>query len=343
MAVTTPVRGGWSGAARYAGRLVAVVGRLRELSTLLVLALLFVLITTRTPYFLTSSNVEQILLSVSIIAICAIGQTLVVLTRNVDLSIEATVGLVAFLVGTLLHEQGLSIPVAVAIGCGIGLALGVVNGVLVAVARVPSIVATLGTLSIFRGLDFVIAGGKQVSAGDVPASFLSLAVSPVLGVPLMVLVAVVIALLVASLLRWSRPGRWVYAVGGNPDAATYVGIPSQRVVFGVFTLSGLLAGVAGVLWASRFGTINAHAAEGLTLAVVAAVVVGGVNIFGGSGTVLGAILGALLLGTIDNSLTLLHLSQFWLRAIDGAVILAAVSADALITRRLQRALALGRH
>ena len=140
-------------------------------------------------------------------------------------------------------------------------------------------------------------------------------------------------------LQQTRFGRQVYAVGSNPEAAAILGIRARLVTFVVFALCGMLAGLAGVLWGARFGTINATAANGIVLQVVAAVVVGGVNIFGGSGTVYGAALGALFLGLIANALTLLHLSQFWLQAIYGGVILAAVAADAVIVRRLQRATA----
>jgi rhamnose transport system permease protein len=158
-------------------------------------------------------------------------------------------------------------------------------------------------------------------------------------VPLYVVIAAVIVAVASFILQQTRFGRQVYAVGSNPEAAAILGIRSRLIEFMVFALCGLLAGVAGVLWGARFGTINATAASGVVLQVVAAVVVGGVNIFGGSGTVYGAALGALFLGLIANALTLLHLSQFWLQAIYGAVILAAVAADAVIVRRLQRAAA----
>jgi rhamnose transport system permease protein len=328
-----------AGAATTPGdRAVLFLGRFRELGTAAIIAALVLSVMTRTSYFLTKDNVEQILLAVSIIAVVAVGETLVILTRNVDLSVEAMVGLVAFAVGDLMKSHGYSVPEAVVAGCLIGAALGAFNGLLIVVGRVPSIVATLGTLSIFRGLDFYTAGGKEVSAGDVPASFENLAVGHILGIPAMVLWAVIIAVIAGYVLHSTRTGRRIYAVGGNPDAAALVGIPSGRIVFGVFTVCGLLCGIVGVLWASRFGTVNAHAAEGLSLEVIAAVVVGGVAIFGGAGTVLGAMLGALLLGTIENALILLHVSPFWLKAIDGAIILAAVAIDALVTRRAQRAL-----
>jgi rhamnose transport system permease protein len=203
-------------------------------------------------------------------------------------------------------------------------------------------VATLGSMSVYRGLTFLVAGGRQVSLSDLPPEYITLARANAFGVPLFVILAVVIIAIAGVVLQQTRLGRQVYAVGSNPEAAAILGIRSRLVVFTAFAVCGLLAGLAGVLWGARFGTINATAANGVVLQVVAAVVVGGVNIFGGSGTVYGAGLGALFLGLIANALTLLRLSQFWLQAIYGAVILLAVAADAVIVRRLQRARVHGR-
>lgn len=330
-------------APQLAGRLglertLALVARLRELGILVALAAIVIVVGIQAPRFLSVSNFEQILLSVSLIAIVAVGQTSVVLTRNVDLSVGSVVGLVAFVTAHLLKEHALGVPGAILAGCALGLGLGALNGLIITVGRVPAIVATLGTLYAYRGLDFLIAGGKQVSAIDLPNSYLRIASSSVIGVPTLIVFAAVAAAIAAYLLRYSGTGRELYAIGSNPTAAELVGIPAQRLVFGAFVVSGLLAGVAGVLWGSRFGTINAFAAGGLELQVIAAVVVGGVNIFGGSGTVLGAVLGAALLGTIENALRILHLSQFWLQAIDGAVILLAVGTDAAIRGYFQRIL-----
>lgn len=319
-------------------RTLALVARLRELGILVALAAIVIVVGIQAPRFLSVSNFEQILLSVSLIAIVAVGQTSVVLTRNVDLSVGSVVGLVAFVTADLLKEHALGVPGAILAGCSLGLGLGALNGLIITVGRVPAIVATLGTLYAYRGLDFLIAGGKQVSAIDLPNSYLRIASSSVIGVPTLIVFAAVAAAIAAYLLRYSGTGRELYAIGSNPTAAELVGIPAQRLVFGAFLVSGLLAGVAGVLWGSRFGTINAFAAGGLELQVIAAVVVGGVNIFGGSGTVLGAVLGAALLGTIENALRILHLSQFWLQAIDGAVILLAVGTDAAIRGYFQRIL-----
>jgi rhamnose transport system permease protein len=314
------------------------VARLREVGILLVLLATVVVVGIQAPLFFSVSNFEQILLNVSLIAIVVVGQTTVVLTRNVDLSVGSVVGLVAFATGDLLKEHSLGVAGAIAVGCVLGIGLGALNGLIITAGRVPAIVATLGTLYVYRGIDFLIAGGKQVSAIDLPRSYLGIASSSVAGIPTLILAAAVIALVAAYLLRNSGIGRQLYAIGSNPAAAEVVGIPSQRLIFGAFVVCGLLAGVAGVLWGSRFGSVNALAASGLELQVIAAVVVGGVNIFGGSGTVIGAVLGAVLLATIQNALLILHLSEFWLLAIDGAVILLAVTTDAAIRGYFQRIL-----
>jgi rhamnose transport system permease protein len=320
-------------------RLVRYVSRVRELGLLIVLLLVVVVVSVQEPRFLTVSNIEQILLSVAILAIVAVGETLVILTRNIDLSVGSMVGFAAFVTADLFKQQpGTNLVLAILLGCALGLVLGAVNGLAVTVGRVPAIIMTLGTLYVYRGLDFVVAGGTQVSASDVPDSYLSLATTQILGIPALILFAAAIALIFAYLLRSTRSGRQLYAIGSNPEAARLAGIRSNLLVFGAFALSGLLCGLAGVLWGARFATVDATAATGLELQVIAAVVVGGVSTLGGSGTILGAILGAIVLGTVDNSLNLLKLSQFWLQAIDGAAIVIAVTLDAFITRWLQRAL-----
>jgi rhamnose transport system permease protein len=222
-------------------------------------------------------------------------------------------------------------------GLGLGLVLGMINGVVVTLFKVPAIVATLGTLSIFRGVDYLIAGSHQVPLAGLPPGFTNAARDSIFGIPMFVLVAVVVVVIGSVILRSTRFGRQLYAVGSNPEAAAILGIPSRLVVFTAFSMCGLLAGAAGVLWVMEFGTINGTSATGVVLAVVAAVVVGGVNIFGGSGTLVGAALGALFLGFIANALILVGLSQFWLQAIYGVVILVAVTADAIILRRIKRA------
>lgn len=317
-------------------RLLRFVARQRELSLVMVMVALGAFVTFQAPQFLSAGNLTQVTVVAAIVAIAAVGQALVVLTRNVDLSVEAMMGLVAFSVAELLAQRLLEAPLAIAVGIGLGLVLGIVNGVLVAVLRVPAIVATLGTLSVYRGLVYLLAGGKQVTLTDLPPGYTDMARATIQGVPVFVVIAAAIVVVVAVLLRQTQAGRQVYAVGSNPEAAAVLGIRAGLITFAVFAACGLLAGVAGVLWGMEFGTVNAGAATGATLQVVAAVVVGGVNIFGGSGTVVGAGLGALFLAVIANSLSLLRLSQFWIQAVYGLVILLAVTLDAALVRRFLR-------
>ena len=324
---------------RSRGQWLAVVARQRELSLVAIMIVLGGLVTLTAPQFLTVSNLSQVAVLAALIAVAAVGEALVVITRNVDLSVEATMGLVAYCVASLLERHALGTTGAIAFGLGLGLVLGMVNGIVVTVFRVPAIVATLGTLSIFRGIDYLVAGSHQVPLASLPDGFTNPARDSVLGIPIFVLIALGIVVVGSAVLRSTRFGRQLYAVGSNPEAAAILGIPSRLVVFTAFSACGLLAGVAGVLYVMEFGTINGTSATGLVLAVVAAVVVGGVNIFGGSGTLVGAALGALFLGFIANALILVGLSQFWLQAIYGLVILLAVSADAIIVRRIQRATA----
>ena len=320
-------------------RALTAVARQRELSLLIVLLLMGALVAVRAPQLVSVSNLTNVTVLASIIAIAAVGEAMVVITRNVDLSVEAVIGLVAFVVADMLSRQLLPTPAAMAVGIGLGLVLGMVNGLIVAVLRVPSIVATLGTLSVFRGIDFLLAGGNQVTFTELPPGYTDAARATVLGIPIFVLIALVVVAVSGIVLRQTRFGRSVYAVGSNPEAAAILGIRSGLVTFVVFSICGLLAGIAGVMWGVLFGTINATAATGVTLQVIAAVVVGGVNIFGGSGTVYGAALGALFLGFISNALILLRLSQFWLQALYGVVILIAVTLDAFLLRRFQRSVA----
>jgi rhamnose transport system permease protein len=319
------------------GGLLSTIARQRELSLLAIMFVLGGLVSIAAPQFLTADNISQVAVLASIIAIAAVGEALVIITRNVDLSVEAMIGLVAYCVAVVLEQHTLDAPAAIVFGIGLGLVLGMINGVIVTVFRVPAIVATLGTLSVFRGIDYLIAGSHQVPLAGLPPGFTDASRDSILGIPVFVVIALIVVVIGSVLLRYTRFGRQLYAVGSNPEAASILGIPSRRVVFVAFAMCGLLSGVAGVLWVVQFGTINGTSATGVVLAVVAAVVVGGVNIFGGSGTVAGAALGALFLGFIANALILVGLSQFWLQAIYGLVILAAVSADALILRRIQRA------
>jgi rhamnose transport system permease protein len=307
-----------------------------------VLLLMAVLVSTRASNFLSPSNLGPVTTLAAIIAIAAVGESLIIMTKNIDLSVEATIGLVAFVVAVILKQNELPMPVAWAVGVALGLGLGMANGVIVAVFKVPSIVATLGTLSLFRGLTYLVANGQEISTSDLPHGYTDPASQTVFGIPVFVILAVAIVIVAALALRYTVIGRHFYAVGSNAEAAATIGIRSQFTVFLAFALGGMLAGVAGVLWGIQFGQLYASSGTGQSLAIIAAVVVGGVSISGGSGTVVGAAIGALFLGLINNALTVLLLPQEWLQMIYGAVILFAVSTDALIQVRTQRAKARSR-
>jgi len=307
----------------------------RELGILLALALLVVVTTVKNPNFLSTQSIRDLLLGAAILVILAVGQSIVIITRNVDLSVGSILGLVAFATGKLfLATPGVPLILAVAVGIGIGALCGAVNGGLIAAARVPALVITLGTLYVFRGIDFYWASGQQINAADMPRSFLRLGTSTITGVPVLALIALVIVVLVGSYLHWYRGGRELYAIGSEPTAARLSGIPVGRRVFAAFVANGALAGLAGVLYAARFGTIDAVAGTGLELQVVAAAVVGGVAIFGGSGSVYGAALGAVLLTTIGSSLAVLRINPFWQQAVVGALILAAIGLDRILAARM---------
>jgi rhamnose transport system permease protein len=306
------------------------------------MVLLAALVATQAPNFVSPDNLGPVTTLAAIIAVAAVGEAIVILTKNIDLSVESMIGIVAFVVADVVKSQAVPVPVAWAIGVGLGLGLGMSNGFIVSFLRVPSIVATLGTLSIYRGLCFFVANGHEINLNDLPDGYTNPASQTVFGVPLFVILAIAIVVVMALVLRYSVLGRQFYAVGSNAEAAATIGIRSRLTVFMAFALCGLFAGVAGVLWGINYGAIYANSASGESLAVIAAVVVGGVSIAGGSGTIVGAALGALFLGMINNALLLLLLPQEWLQMIYGAVILFAVSADALIQVRALRARARSR-
>lgn len=306
---------------------------IRELGIVLALVLLVVVTTIVNPRFLTSQGIKDLLLGSTILAILAVGQTVVVITRNVDLSVGSVLGLSTFATGSLfVAYPGLPIPVALAVGVLLGAGCGIVNGALITAAQVPSLVITLGTLYVFRGIDYTWASGRQINAADMPPAFLRMGNTTLV----LTLFAIIVLLLAGYYLRSFRSGRELYAIGSHPDAARLAGIPVGRRVFAAFAVSGALAGLAGVLYAARFGTLDANAGTGFELNVVAAVVVGGVAIFGGSGSVYGAAIGALLLTTIGAALPVLGVSPFWQRAAVGALILAAIGLDKALAVRLAR-------
>ena len=237
---------------------------------------------------LSPSNLVALSMDAALLMIVAAAQMLVLVTRNIDLSVASVIGLSAYGAAvTLKTHPDLNVFLALALAAGIGLACGLLNGLVITRGRVPAIVVTLGTLSVFRGLDSLWTGGKQISADQVPQAWLDLTSAKFFGVPGVVFIALAVLLVVAFVLRATPAGRELFAIGSNPDGARLVGIPVERRVLAAFIAAGVLVGLDGGLWASRYATIDARVATGFELTVIASVVVGGVAIRGGAGTVLG--------------------------------------------------------
>ena len=315
--------------------------RVREFGIIAVL-LVFVAVTAGIQHrFISATNIQFILVNTTVFALLALGETMVVISRNVDLSVGSVLGLSAYLSSDLFgHVHGIPIPVVFLAGLGIGLGCGVLNGLMVSIGRVPSLVVTLATLYIIRGVDILIVGGNEVIASTLPNSFTDIPRDGIGGLPYLAIVVAAVIGAGAYYLRSYRSGRELYAIGSSPDAARLAGIPVGRRVFTAFAASGAIAGVAGVLWAAQYGTIDSTAGTGYELQVISAVVVGGVAIFGGSGSAVGAALGALLLNTISSALYVLGISPFWDQAIWGFLLILAISVDRLIAVRLAVALRL---
>jgi rhamnose transport system permease protein len=322
-----------------ARRMVERVFRVRELGIVVALALLVAVTAVLEPRFIEAGSLRNLALNASIFAILAAGQTLVIITRNVDLSVGSVLGLSAYLAGDLLSKHpGMALPVVFLLGIGLGAACGLFNGILVTWGKVPALVVTLGTLYMFRGFAFLWTDGSQVNAETLPDAFLNVGTESILGVPYLVIITIVVVLAVGQWLRDFRAGRELYAIGSNPEGARLAGVRSDRRVLTAFVLAGGLAGLGGVLFTARFGTVDATAGVGYELTVIAAAVVGGVAIFGGTGSVYGAALGALMLGTITSSLIVLRVEAFWQQAAIGALLLAAIAFDRLVAVRVEAAL-----
>lgn len=304
---------------------LARLGRSRDLGLALIVAALIALVSLRSPGFAAPTNLAAVLNDTAILIILALGQAAVILTRGIDLSVAANLALTGMAVA-MLNEAQPEVPLAalIALAALMGLSLGALNGLLVWRARIPPIVVTLGTLAIYRGLAFVLSGGAWVNAHELTEAFIQVPRTVILGLPVMTWTALVVVGLAALTLTRLPVGRALYAAGGNPVAARYVGIDAGRAQFDAFCLSGLLAGLSGYLWVSRYAVAYVDIASGFELDVIAACVIGGVSIAGGVGTVTGVVLGALLLGVVKNALPVIGVSPFWQLAISGAVIIAAV-------------------
>jgi rhamnose transport system permease protein len=297
----------------------------REAALAVVVAVLFGAVTWRAPVFSSAGNLDTLLNDGAILTIMALAQMLALITRGVDLSVGASMALTGMLTA-LLSRAYPELPVVWTIGLavGAGLVLGAVNGVLVAWLALPPIVVTLGTMSVYRGLVFVLSGGAWVNAHELGPRFLAFPQERIAGLTQLVWIALFVAAGSHLFLHHRRAGRELYALGGNPAAARYVGIDAPRRELMVYAISGLLSGLCGYLWVARYAVAYTETALGFEMQTIAACVIGGVSIRGGRGSVLGGLLGAAFLVLLFNALPVIDVSPFWQSAISGAAILAAV-------------------
>ena len=305
----------------------------REALLLGAIAALCAVIATRFPGFVAPSNLLGVFNDTSPLILLAIGQMIVILTKCIDLSVAANLALTGMCVAMLNGiYPNLPVAVTILIALGLGTLMGMFNGVLVWKLGIPPIVVTLGTLTIYRGLVFVISGGDWVNSHEMSATFKAFPRAEVLGLPMLSWTAILAIVVFTLVMTRTTLGRGFYAVGGNPHAASYTGLNVGRSQFWAFTISGALAGLTGYLWVSRYAVAYVDIAGGFELDVVAACVIGGVSIAGGVGTVGGAVLGALFLGVIKNALPVVNISPFWQLAISGAAIILAVVINARASR-----------
>lgn len=317
--------------------------RSKEATLSALMVVLTLAVALRAPGFIAPKSLGNIVTDSCILMIVALGQFLVILIGGIDLSVGSTMALVGMM-AAMLNQAMPGIPAALylPLSLGLGAALGLVNGVLVAFGRLPPIIASLGTMSAYRGIVFLISKGQWVTANEMSEGFRKIPEGLFLGMPHMFWAALAIGLAGQIFMRHTRSGRDIYAIGGNKTAALFAGVSERKVDIKVFVLSAALSGLAGLFYVSRYGIAQSETATGFELQTVAASVLGGVNISGGSGTVLGVILGTLFLGVVNNALPVLRLSPFLQMAIQGFIILAAVVANTLADRRNRARSAAGR-
>lgn len=306
----------------------------RELGLVIFLIILCVLFQSLNNTFLTIQNLNDMIRNASILAILAMGMMMVIITGGIDLSLGAVVaftGMVAAL--TIQYHPEVGPLVAILIGMGIGCGCGLINGVLVAKGRIIPIIATLGMMNVFRGLTYIVSNSSWVSAHQMSDDFKAIATGGLGPLNTLIIIAVAVVLLTWYFLDYTRTGRYIYAVGSNAESAIVTGIKKDRILILAYTLMGVLSGLAGVLWVSKYASAQGDTAQGYEMNVIAACVLGGVSVTGGTGKVIGVVLGVLLLGILQNALPLINVSTFWEDFIQGCIILGAVLLNVTVKRR----------
>jgi rhamnose transport system permease protein len=312
-----------------------VILKNRVMGVLLFEVLIIIIFSIAAREFFTLSNLNTIFLNACILAILACAEGVVIITRNYDVSVASMLALAAFIGFDLIKKFPNAGPVLILVPVGIGIICGLINGSIVAYGRVSSVFVTLGGLSIYRGIVTIYARGHQIEPkdiadwvrGTVTGSFIP-------GISNLAIIAILIVVLVSIYLRYTRIGRQIYAIGSNPDAATFYGLKVSRVVLVAYVLCGALTGLAGFLFAARSSYVVPWFAQGLEMKVIGAVVVGGVSVLGGSGNVVGAALGAIVLMTMENGLILIGTHEVVRQLLYGLAIVGACILDASVLKRV---------
>jgi rhamnose transport system permease protein len=311
----------------------------REITLILLVFVMTAAINMRAPGFIQPHNISRIVNDTSILIMVAIGQFFVILTGGIDLSVGS---IIAFsgMSAAMINQYNPDTPIffVLLIGVFIGLILGAINGLLVAFGKVPPIIATLGTMSIYRGFTFVLSKGQWVTAHEMTESYMAIPKGNLLGMSNLIWSALIISALMIYFSRYTRSGREIYAIGGNKTAARFVGVNENKVNMIIFSISGALCGIAGVMWTARYAAAVNETAMGFELMTVAACVLGGVNIAGGSGAIPGVIVGAIFLGIINNALPVINFSPFYQMLIQGVIVLAAMFLNTMMDKRKEKQL-----
>ena len=310
---------------------------IREISLIIVMIAIAIFVQIRSGgNFLTGENINDMLKETAVLAICAVGMMCVMVTGGIDLSIGAIMALGAMVGSTVLKgNQGLPNIVIVLISVGIGLVCGLINGTLVSRLKIIPIIATLGTMNIFRGITYLVANGSWVKQQEMGESFLGLATGGVLGINNLILVAIAVYIVATFFMTKTRTGRKLYAVGNSEESARVSGIKTGRTLTMAYAILGAIAGLGGILYVCKYGVAQGETCVGYEMNVIAACVLGGVSVNGGTGRVPGVLLGAILLGMLNNAMPLIHISAFWQEAIRGLIILLSIIANTLIRRNVE--------
>ncbi len=308
----------------------------RESTLIILLAVLLVPISIRSPQFLSASNINRILNDMAILSMVAIGEFFVILSNGIDLSVGSIIAFTGMATGMINESYPVVHPVLLLlVGMSIGAVMGLFNGVLVAYGKIPPIITTLGTVNIYRGLTFLLSKGTWVTAHEMTESYIGFPRTTFLSISLLLWISFVVIAVFYYFSKFTRTGREVYAIGGNPTAAKFVGVNENRVRVVVFLISGTLCGLAGALWTARYASAVNEMATGFEMQAVAACVLGGVSFSGGAGGIMGVVLGTLFLGVVTNALPVVYLSVFWQTFVQGLIILIALALNTISDQRKQ--------